>query len=160
MLEIAQQVEPYDGSGGDSLADEKLTDLFGEDKDEEKESKEQENSSGRIYVVFWVILLPVYFLVRHIGGSDTALTATLCLATVMVAVGICWDLRKHIWFWAVTVLMLALHIPLILMLHWPHYWIPGVALTPIGFADCMIIVGIIRLIQKFIVKYVPTNQEE
>jgi hypothetical protein len=137
-----------------------LTDLFGEDKSEEQEPEEQENSGGRVYVVFWVILLPVYFLVRHIGGSDMALTADLCLATVMVAVGICWDLRKHVWFWAVAVLMLALHIPLILMLHWPHHWIPGVALTPIGLLDLLIMVGIIRFVQKFIMKEAPSDEGE
>ncbi len=46
------------------------------------------------------------------------------------------------------------------MLHWPHYWIPGVALTPIGLLDLLIMVGIIRFVQKYIVRETPDNQED
>lgn len=137
-----------------------MTDLFDEDKSEEQQPGVDENSNGRIYVVFLIILLPVYFFVRHFGGPDRALTVFLSLATVMVAAGICWDLRNRLWFWVVTVLLLGLHIPLVIMLHWPHYWIPGVVLTPIGLLDILIMVKIIRFVQKYIVRDVPNDGTE
>ena len=78
----------------------------------------------------------------------------------MVAIGICWDLSKHLWFWVLIVLLLGLHVPLILMVKWPHYWIPGIALLPIGLADLGITVGIVRFVEKFVVRYISPDQEQ
>jgi hypothetical protein len=139
---------------------EELTDLFNEDKTEEQEPEEQGDSGGKIYLVFLAILIPVFFFFEHIGGADMGLTAFLCLGAVMVAAGICWDLRDRWWFWAVIAIVVAIHAPLVLFVRWPHRWIPGLALAPIGFADCIIVVKFVRFVQKYIVKYTPPSDED
>src|SRR6185437_8937006 len=117
--------------------------MFDELNTDDQGTDGKNTASGRAFLAFMAILVPLYLLVNHIWGGDIALTAYMCLATNMVAIGICWDLSKHLWFWVLIVLLLGLHVPLILMVKWPHYWIPGIALLPIGLADLGITVGIV-----------------
>ena len=125
----------------------------------EDESEEQTDSGGKVFVILAVIILTVFFSLNHFVGAEFALTATLCVATTLVAIGICWDLRRRLWFWGVIVFMMGLHAPLVLMVRWPHQWIPGIALMPIGIVDCMVMVGIVRFIQKSVVKDVPPDEQ-
>lgn len=119
----------------------------------------ENTASGKAFLAFMAILVPLYFLVNHFWGGDIALTVYMCLAISMVAIGMCWDLSKHLWFWVVIALLLALHVPLILIVKWPHYWIPGIALLPIGLVDLFITVKVVRFVQKYIVKS-PAPDEE
>lgn len=122
------------------------------------ESKEQTptNYAG---VIIFVCTLPVLLFFTHIGKADMGLNVGICLGIMVFAVGICWNLRKYFWFWMIIVLLLALHIPLILTIHWPRVWVPRIALLPIGLADLLINIGIIRFVEKFIVKAVPPSDE-
>lgn len=135
-----------------------LADLFSEDKSEEQENEEEDNSGGKVFLVLVAIPLFVFLLFDHLAGPEMGLTASLCSATILIAVGICWDLRRRPWFWIAIAVVAALHAPLVFMVRWPHARIPGIALAPIGFADCMIIVGIIRLVQKRVMKEVPPKE--
>jgi len=133
--------------------------LFDEPEVENKEPEEQENSNGKALLALLAILLPVYFIVRNMAGPDMALTSFMCLAMILVAIGICWDLRNHLWFWGLMVFVTALHVPLVLMVQWPHYWIPGITLLPIGLVDVFIVVKVVRFVEKFIVKSPPPDEE-
>ena len=66
----------------------------------------------------------------------------------MVGIRIRWDLRSRIWFWGVIVLLLALHLPLFLLIQWPHGWVPAVVMLPVALVDCLIFLGIVRLVEK------------
>jgi ABC-type Co2+ transport system permease subunit len=77
----------------------------------------------------------------------------------ILAVGICWDLRRRLWFWCVIALILALHVPLVLLIQWPDRWVSRFTLLPIGIADPLITVGIVRFVEKFIVKSPPPDEE-
>ena len=125
---------------------------------EEQATDEVTGVSGKAYVIVMSFSLAAYLLVLFLGNADTALTASLCMAMIVIAVGICWDLRTRFWFWVVIALVMALHVPLVLLVRWPHHWIPGIALAPIGLMDCMIIVGIVHFVQKYIVKDVPSDE--
>jgi hypothetical protein len=104
------------------------------------------------YVVFLIILLPVFLFFQHIGHEDMGLNIDVCLGMCIIAIRTRWDLRRQPWFWGVIAFVLALHVPLFLMIQWPHAWVPGFALLPVGLADMMIILGAVRLVEKFIVK--------
>ncbi|HEV2133848.1 MAG TPA: hypothetical protein VGR47_06255 [Terracidiphilus sp.] len=134
-------------------------DPFLEEEVKAQEAEKEGISNGKALLIIALLTLPVGLVVWHIGGQDRALTASLCFAMNVLAVGICWDLRKHIWFWGVVVAILALHIPLIVELQWPHQWIPGKALVLPGFVDLAITVGIVRFVQKYVVK-MPSSDNE
>jgi hypothetical protein len=111
-------------------------------------------------IIIFVITLPVLFFFRHIGKNDMGLTVGICLGINLLVIRLYWKrLGKRAWFWCVIVLILALHLPLIFKVQWPHEWVPGIALLPMGLADLFIYVGVIWLIQKFITKDAPYDEE-
>jgi uncharacterized membrane protein YfcA len=103
-------------------------------------------------VIIGLILLPVLVLFFYMGKPDMGLSVFIVMGATMFAIRIRWDLRKHIWFWAVIVTILALHVPLFFIVRWPSGRVPPLALLPIAVADCLIVVGAVRFVEKFIVK--------
>lgn len=132
--------------------------LFDENKSDADEPEEP-NPTDYTGVIILAILFPVLFFFRHIGKTDTGLNVAVCLGMCLVAIRIRWDLRTRFWFWGVVLFVLALHVPLFFVIQWPHGWVPGVALLPIGLADVAIILGAVKFVEKFIVKSPPRDQE-
>ena len=99
------------------------------------------------------ILLPVFFLVTFLSNADMALAACIVLGMVMLAIKIRWYLRNRVWFWAIIGLILALHVPLVPMVRWPHGNTPTLFYTmPLGIADFLIISGALTLAERFFSK--------
>ena len=107
-----------------------------------------ENLTKYTGLIIAALVAPVYLLFFYLGKPDIGLTAFYCLVTILVAIRIRWDLRKHAWFWVVMTVVLALHVPLIVFWRWPDRWIPGIALLPFAVADCAIILGIVRVAER------------
>lgn len=108
-------------------------------------------------VIIGAILLPVLLLFIYLGKEDMGRAVFLSLGAILFAIRIRWGLRKHLWFWGIIVLVLALHVPLFFVARWPHGWLPAVGWLPIAVADCLIILGVLRLVEKFIVKSPPVE---
>ena len=107
------------------------------------------------------ILAPVFFLITFLASADMGLTACIILGMIMLAVKLHWDLRKHIWFWAIMAVILALHVPLVFMVRWPHGYVPTRFYTiPVGIADFVIIWGALSLAEKLFSKGSPSTDEE
>jgi hypothetical protein len=134
--------------------------LFDEQNAEERETEERKSGKYLALNIF-ACTLPVLLFFDYIGKSDLGLSIGICLSVNVVAVGMCWDLRKRWWFWAVIVLVLVLHVPMVLLIQWPpNIWVSKFTLLPIGLADLLVTVGVVRFVQKVIVKYVPPDEEE
>jgi len=132
-----------------------LFDEQNSDADEPEEPKPTDYTA----LVILAILFPVLFFFRQIGKTDMGLNVAVCLGMCLVAIRIRWDLRTQLWFWGVVAFVLALHVPLFFLIQWPHTWVPGLALLPIGLADVLIILGVVRFVEKFIVKSPPPDEE-
>jgi hypothetical protein len=77
----------------------------------------------------------------------------MVLGMVMLAIRIRWHLRKHLWFWAVIGLILALHVPLVLMVRGPQGNVPTLFYTmPLGIADFLLLSGALCLAEKLLSK--------
>jgi hypothetical protein len=109
----------------------------------------EETRANYAGIIIAICTLPIALFFAHIGKYEIGLNAAICVGVLVLAVGMCWDLRRFFWFWMVTALLLAIHIPLILMIQWPHIWVPKIALLPIGIVDLLIDVGVIRLAATF-----------
>jgi hypothetical protein len=95
------------------------------------------------------ILLPVFFLITFLYNADAGLATYMVLGVIVFAIKLRWYLRKHIWFWAVIAVILALHVPLIFMVRWPYGHVPTLFYAmPIGIADFLIISGALRLAER------------
>lgn len=132
--------------------------LFDQEELEGQEPPEQDGGKSLGYLIV-LFMLPVMIFFTHLGKTELGVSIALCLAMNFLAVGICWDLRRRWWFWAVVVLVLALHVPVILMIKWPDWWVSRFALLPIGLADMLVTVGVVRFVEKFIVKSPPPDEE-
>lgn len=101
-------------------------------------------------LVILAFVAPLFLLFIYLGQPDIGRTASYCLGMILLAVRIRWDLRKEVWFWGVMTLMLVLHVPLVLLVRWPHRWIPAIAILPIAVLDCLIILGVVRITERVI----------
>jgi hypothetical protein len=108
------------------------------------------------------ILLPMLLLFAYFGKEDMGLAVVIVLGVMAVAIKIRWNLRKHVWFWAIMAVILALHVPLVFMVRWPQGNAPTLFYTlPFGLVDFLIISGALRLAEKFFLKgSSPTDEEE
>jgi hypothetical protein len=73
------------------------------------------------------------------------------IAAVTAIIGVIWvspELYGELWFWVTIVIVAALHLPIIFDIPWRPGWIPAPVILLFCIADAMIILGIIRAIQK------------
>lgn len=112
-------------------------------------------------LIIAAILAPAYLVFYLMGKEEMGRSVFIVLGMTMLAIRVRWDLRNRSWFWAVIVLVLAAHIPLLFLVHWPegyHGWLPAIGTLPIGLADVLIILGAVHLVEKFIVKSPPPEE--
>jgi lysylphosphatidylglycerol synthetase-like protein (DUF2156 family) len=119
---------------------------------------EEEKPTDYTGVIIGAALLPVLLFFSHMGKTDMGLNVGICLAIALITIRIYWNLRTRFWFWIIIVLLLVLHVPLVLMIQWPHSWVSRIALLPIGLADLLIYVGALKFVERFIVKS-PSSDE-
>ena len=95
------------------------------------------------------ILAPLFLLFIFLGKPEMGLTVDIVLGMTIFAVKLRWNLRNHGWFWATIAVVLALHVPLFFIVHWPDNNVPTLAYAmPFGIADFLIISAAIRLAEK------------
>jgi hypothetical protein len=94
------------------------------------------------------VTAPVFFLVTYLYNADAGLAACIVLGVMIFAIKLRWHLRKHIWFWAIIAVILALHVPLVFMVQWPKNAPTIFYAMPIGIADFLIISGALRLAES------------
>ena len=98
-------------------------------------------------------LVPLLLVFIYFGKADIGLAVFIVLGTSIVAIKMRWHLRKHIWFWAIVVAVLAFHVPLVFMVRWPRGNTPTLFYTmPFGIADFLIIYGVLGLAERFFSK--------
>ena len=104
------------------------------------------------------MLLPVFALFAFLGYADMGLTVFIVLGAIVLAIKIRWKMRKHIWFWAIIIFMLAVHVPVFLIVRWPQGSTPTLFYAiPFGIADFLIISGALRLAEGFFSKGSSSN---
>jgi hypothetical protein len=121
-------------------------------------AKQSVDYTGLKIVAIWA---PVFFLFAFLGSADMGLTACIVLGMIILAIKIRWNLRKHVWFWATIIFVLALHIPLFWVVRWPQGNLPTLFYTmPLGIADFLIISGALWLAEKLLSKdSSPTHEQ-
>jgi hypothetical protein len=95
---------------------------------------------------------PVFFLITFLYNADAGLATCIVLDVIIFAIKLRWHLRKHVWFWAIIAVILALHVPLVFMVQWPKNAPTIFYAMPIGIADFLIISGALKLAEKLLSK--------
>src|SRR5579862_3742378 len=93
---------------------------------------------------------PLLWLFFHFGRSDLALPALCSMGMLGLVITIKWKLRRQVWFWITMIVIAALHVLLVLSVHWTTKWVPAVVITPFGIADCYAMLAILSAVEKFV----------
>jgi hypothetical protein len=101
----------------------------------------------------WAVLvglcsLPIFFLFAVLGEPGRGRIAAISAAVAMTVARARWDLRRQTWFWITQAVMIALHAPLVLFIHWPTLRLPGIAFLPVAALDYGVVYGCIRLVER------------
>jgi hypothetical protein len=95
------------------------------------------------------ILSPVFFLFAYFDQPDVGLSCCMVLGMVVLAIRFRWELRSHVWFWPVILVLLVCHLPLIFAFRWPHGKTPVIAYTiPLGVVDFALVFGVLGLADR------------
>jgi hypothetical protein len=106
------------------------------------------------------LLLPVLFLFIYFGKAAIGLAVFIVLGMVLVAMKFSWNLRKHVWYWAIIAFILALHIPLVLLVRLPQGSVPTIVYAmPLAIADYLIISGAVRLGKRIFLEDSSRDEE-
>jgi hypothetical protein len=105
------------------------------------------------------LVAPVFILVTFLYNADAGLAAYIVVGVMVFAIKIRWYLRKHIWFWAIIAVILALHVPLVFMVQWPKNAPTIFYAMPIGIADFLIISGALKFAENLMSNGSPSNDD-
>lgn len=129
----------------------------------ESEEKGREREDEKIDLGFAVVILvasPFIILPLFTGKTELLIGVSMSTAMNILAIAKCWDLKKYLWFWIVVLLILAIHVSLAFFEHWPRVTMTRLILLPIGAIYYCLTLGVVRFLEKFIVKYRVRNEEE
>ncbi len=126
----------------------------------ERDPREAKALTDYTGIKIGAILLPMLLLFIYLGKADMGLAVFIVLGVGIVAIKIRWNLRKHIWFWAIIAIILALHVPLVFIVRWPEGSVPTLFYTlPFGLVDFLIISGALRIAEKLFAKSSSSTDE-
>jgi len=126
----------------------------------ERDPREAKALTDYTGIKIGAILLPMLLLFIYLGKADMGLAVFIVLGVGIVAIKIRWNLRKHIWFWAIIAIILALHVPLVFIVRWPQGSVPTLFYTlPFGLVDFLIISGALRIAEKHFAKSSSSTDE-
>jgi drug/metabolite transporter (DMT)-like permease len=92
--------------------------------------------------------MPLILLFYYFGKPALALPVLGSAGIVTMAIALRWQLRRHVWFWVIIGIFVALHGALILVVPWTTQWVPAVVMTPIGVADLYLMLAILSVVRK------------
>ena len=128
--------------------------------DDERFASEDKEPTDYTGLKIGSILAPSFLLLIYLGKADLGFSVFIVLGMMMFAVKLRWRLRKHVWFWATIVLILALHVPLLFLVRWPDTKVPTIAYSlPIGIVDFLLIMGALGLAERIFLKNPPPDEE-
>jgi hypothetical protein len=107
------------------------------------------------------ILMPMLLLFIYFGKADMGLTLYIVSAVSKGAIKVRWNLRKHIWFWAIIAAIFALDVPLFFIIRWPNGKTPGLLYgLPFALVDFLLISEGLRIAEKLFSKSSSPSREE
>lgn len=126
----------------------------------ERDPREEQAFTKYTGLKIGAILMPILLLFIYLGKDDMGLTLYIVSAVCIGAIKVRWNLRKHIWFWAIIAAIFALHVPLFFIIRWPNGKTPGLLYgLPFALIDFLIISEALRIAEKLFSKSSSSNRE-
>ena len=93
---------------------------------------------------------PLYIVFACLGDPKRGFTAWISAMIVSAVVMLFWGLRKRAWFWATVGVIVAYHVPVVVLIPWPFGRLNYIQMLPIALPDLCLAYGIIRLVERVI----------
>jgi hypothetical protein len=122
------------------------------------EIKADVKAAKKMWLPWWGVLcligsLPILWLFDRFGRFDLARPAFFSAATIAFAIAIKWKLRRRVWLWITTIVIVALHVVLILSVPWTTKWVPAAVSAGFYTADFFVILAILAVVEKLVEKH-------
>lgn len=128
---------------------------------EQQPPEEPEDKVDYTGLKILAVVAPLFLFFIYLGRADMGFAVSLVLGVIILAIKLNWRLRRHFWFWATIVFILALHIPLFFIVRVPDTKFPTLGLSfPIAILDFVIISGAVRLADAVFSKSSSSGDEE
>lgn len=103
-------------------------------------------SSPDVFTRKWLLIVtvcvvPLFLLFAFIGDPGRGRAAVIGAGVLMTAVRASWSSRTHTWFWAVSTVVIALHVFLLFRIPWTAESYPGYMLLPFALLDYGVVYG-------------------
>jgi hypothetical protein len=124
------------------------------------EPKPEKQSPDYTGLIIGAVVTPIFFVFLFFDRPELGLATCIVLGMAMLAVRLRWELRKHIWFWATVLFLLALHVPLLSMFRVPKMKAPTIVYTfPLGAVDFAIFLLTIGFVEDIVCKFFPAADD-
>jgi hypothetical protein len=111
-------------------------------------------AAKKIWLPWWAVLCwgvvcaLIELLLLALGRFDLALPTVNSIAVVGFAIALKRRLGRHVWFWMTMAILAALHVPLLLFVHWTTMWVPALAIAAIDSGDLILMLVILAVVER------------
>ncbi len=133
--------------------------LFNAAEPDNKVREEQDEKIDRGFLVVILAALPIIIFPFFTGKTELFIGVSMSAAVNVLAIAKCWNLKRYVWFWVVVSLIMALHVSLAFLAHWPRVTMTRLTILPIGVLYYCLTIGVVRFVERFIMKS-PRPDEE
>jgi hypothetical protein len=104
--------------------------------------------------------LVVDFVLLRVGRFDLARPVLFSLATMGFLIAVKWQWRRRVWFWAFVAGIAAINLAVIALVPWTKTpWVPPVVQVPIGLVELVIVLTIMKPLEKHFEERRPGSVE-
>ena len=100
---------------------------------------------GLLFLAGTLVMIPLMERLNHPELTRPILMAILALAIVVIIYP---ELYQRLWFWITIIALTALHLALILFIHWDTGWVPSPFILVLCLADVATMIWVINMMQK------------
>lgn len=98
-------------------------------------------------VLCWMAVCgAIELLLLHLGRFDLGLPTLNSIAVVGYTIALKRKLAHRAWFWITMTVLAALHVPLVLFVHWTTMWVPALAIAAIDSGDFILMLAILAVV--------------
>ena len=133
--------------------------FFNTTEPDNKVCEEQDEKIDRGFLAVILVALPIIISPLFTGKTELLIGVSMSAAVNVLAIAKCWNLKRYVWFWVVVSLIMALHVSLAFLDHWPRVAMTRFTILPIGVLYYCLTLGVVRFVGRFIMKSPPPDEE-